>query len=83
MKYKDVEWHIAIRRRPHSSILEDIETPFIIVPNPIMMWAADPFLIEQDGILFIFAELFSYKQWKGSIGYCKYESGRFVRFKCS
>lgn len=81
MQLKQIVWQIAIRNKPKGSILKDKETAFKAVPNPIGMWAADPFIIEKDGKIYIFAELFSLSQWKGKIGYCVFKNGKFSSWK--
>lgn len=81
MRFKQIFWQLALRKKPQGSILTDKNTPFLIVPNPKGMWAADPFIFEKDNRLFIFAELFSLKQWRGKIGYCVYENGFFSKWK--
>ena len=81
MKIKDTIWHVAIRNKPIGSIIEDQSTPFILVPNPRFKWAADPFIVENEGVLYIFAEVFSLMKWKGSIGFCTYKNGRFSKWK--
>lgn len=80
MTLRQAIWHVAIRRAPKGSILTDTDTPFCKVPNPIGCWAADPFLLERDGKLYIFAELFRLLRWKGELGYCVYENGTFSKW---
>ena len=51
---------------------------FQIVPTPSYGWTADPFLVEYEGTIYLFAEIFLYKtERNGKIGYCKYEHGKF------
>lgn len=51
---------------------------FQIVPAPSYGWIADPFLVEYEGTVYLFAEIFLYKtERNGKIGYCKYENGKF------
>lgn len=67
-------WQIAYRKRG--------ATNFIIVPNPPYGWAADPFVIEYQKELYLFAEIFLFKsERKGVIGYCKYQNGKFGEWK--
>ena len=70
-------WFICLRPRTKESLLEDTASPFMVVPNPNGGWAADPFLIEYEGLLYIFAEVYSYKTLRGSIGYCTYDGANF------
>ena len=70
---KSVAWCVAYRKS------EDKE--FCIVKNPIWGWAADPFLIERKGIMFIFAELWDYRKGKGGIGYITIQNGKIGKWK--
>ncbi len=63
-------WQIAYR--------EDMNKDFKLVQNPAWAWAADPFLVEYEDRIYLFAELFLYKSERnGVIGCCKYEDGKF------
>lgn len=62
-------WNVAWRRKKSLSILNDKETQFVVIPNPIRYWAADPFLFEYDGKTYVFAELYDYVRRRGVIGY--------------
>lgn len=51
---------------------------FRLIPNPSFAWVADPFLVEYQGTIYLFAELFLYRSERnGVIGYCKYENEKF------
>ncbi|MBE6101418.1 MAG: hypothetical protein E7200_04860 [Selenomonas ruminantium] len=51
---------------------------FQVVKPPHYGWIADPFLVEYEGTIYLFAEVFLYKtERNGKIGYCKYENGGF------
>lgn len=64
-------WQIAYR--------DNVEKKFKLISNPKWAWAADPFLVEFQGAIFLFAELFLYKSERnGVIGYCKYQDGMFT-----
>ena len=64
-----MHWQIAYR------VSE--EDPFCLIENPPYAWAADPFLVEYEGKIYLFAELFLYcSERNGVIGYCIYENGR-------
>lgn len=73
-------WNIAVRQNETGSILKDRTTPFQIIPNTWRTWAADPFVIENDGIIYIFAELFDYIERKGSIGYTSLRNGKWTKW---
>lgn len=66
-------WQIAYRTK------EDAE--FVLLPNPSYAWAADPFLVEFRGKVYLFAELYLYKSERnGVIGYCEYQDGYFDKW---
>jgi hypothetical protein len=76
MKLINNHWGIAYRTN------ETIE--FKLVDNPKWAWAADPFLIEYKGEIYLFAELFLYKSERnGVIGYCKYNGSGFGEWTVS
>lgn len=63
-------WQIAYRTKENKK--------FVLVPNPSYAWAADPFLVEFRGRVYLFAELYLYKSERnGVIGYCEYQNGCF------
>ena len=65
-----MHWQIAYRISRNE--------PFHMVENPEYAWAADPFLVEYRGRIYLFAELFLYRSERnGVIGYCIYENGRW------
>ena len=60
------------------------EDTYHLIPNPKYAWAADPFLVEYKGRIYLFAELFLYKSERnGVIGYCEYTEGGFSDWKIS
>ena len=66
-------WNVAWRKAPVGSILQDVDQPFQIIKNSYRYWAADPFIFENKGKTYIFAELYDYVRRKGGIGYCLLE----------
>jgi len=69
-KYKFDRWQVAYRMPGMPE--------FKVIPNPEWGWAADPFLVEYEGVLYLFAELFLYaSERNGVIGYCKYNNDGF------
>lgn len=64
-------YKIAYRKKKTGSIIEDTQTPFIALKNSWRYWAADPFVIRNDGRTYVFAELYDYLRRKGCIGYCE------------
>ena len=68
--HESTHWQIAYKNKKMNK--------YELIPNPNWAWAADPFLVEYKGELYIFAELFLYKSERnGVIGYCKYKNGTF------
>lgn len=75
-KNRYMHWQIAYRTSGKES--------FHMVENPEYAWAADPFLVEYRGRIYLFAELFLYQSERnGVIGYCIYENGRFGKWHVS
>lgn len=63
-------WQIAYRTPKDKE--------FQLLPNPDFAWAADPFLVNFKGQIYLFAELYLYKSERnGVIGYCEYQNGTF------
>ncbi|MBR5337928.1 MAG: hypothetical protein IK152_08080 [Lachnospiraceae bacterium] len=63
-------WDITYRNDQHSA--------FKVVSPPSYGWVADPFLVEYNGEIYLFAEIFLYlSERNGVIGYCKYDGNRF------
>lgn len=61
-------WYIAYRRK-HSNIIDDKSSTFTIIENMMNCWAADPFVVEVAGRVYIFAELYDCTRGRGVIGY--------------
>lgn len=76
-------YFVAIRNTNSGSknVLEDLDTPFVVLKNDAKYWTADPFVFEKDGKTYIFAELFDYKLQRGTIGYCEYNGNPKVKWK--
>ena len=52
-------WTVAYRRRNgNATLLEDIVSPFVCIPNTWRYWCADPHIFEENGKTYIFAELY-------------------------
>lgn len=57
---------------------------FKVIDNPPFGWVADPFLVEYQGAIYLFAEIFlCLSERNGVIGYCKYEEGKFGEWTVS
>lgn len=74
-------WNVAWRRCEPGTILKNVETPFTVIKNSLRFWAADPFLFEHDGKIFIFAELYDYIRRRGTLGYCIIEDGKSSKWR--
>lgn len=73
-KFKFDRWQIVYRKAG--------EKQYKLIPNPPYGWCADPFLVEYQGTVYLFAEIFLYKSERnGVIGYCIYENGEFGAWK--
>lgn len=73
-------WNVAWRKGNPGKILDDLETPFNIIENSFRYWAADPFVYERDGCVYIFAELYDYVLRRGVLGYCQLDSPKSAKW---
>lgn len=62
-------WCVAFRQRSNADYLADLTSPFTVIENSTRYWAADPFLFEDGGTVYVFAELYDYVRRRGVIGY--------------
>lgn len=69
-----------MEKKTTGLILDDCESVFSIIENSPRYWAADPFIIEKGGEVFVFAELYDYVLCRGVIGYCKLENSKKIRW---
>jgi len=74
-------WHVAYRKLPCGTVLTDIETPFKVIRNNLCAFAADPFLFEYNGKVYIFAEICSVIRKGGMIGYSCFDGKKFSKWK--
>ncbi len=79
IKSYQVEWKVGIRKREQGIL--SVDSPFFIIQNPWYGWAADPFLFEKDGTVYIFAEVWNYFRQRGSIAFCCYQDGKASPWK--
>lgn len=80
VKIFEDEYAVAVVK--NSSIdLQEPKAYFHVIKNNLFSWAADPFPIEVNGELYIFAELWQYFRFKGCIGYTKLTDTGFTRWK--
>lgn len=75
------QWQVAYRLLPQGSVFSDLKTPFITIPNSLRYTAADPFLIENNGITYLFAEIYDKKDGLGKIGYSVFDGKKFSQWK--
>lgn len=80
-KLSEGGWDIGIRKGTPGMIIEDQKTPFELIPNSWRSWAADPFVVEYQNTVYVFAELFDYLKRRGSIGYTCLENGKWRPWK--
>lgn len=73
MRIRMGHWTIAYRKDGNSG--------WRLMKNPKGGWAADPFLFECDGRIFLFAEIMSYQTGKGYIGFCEWNGKNFGEWK--
>ena len=53
------EWCCAVRfNKNDDSIMTDLSTPFVVLPNSKRYWCADPFLFQKDDYYFVFFEAY-------------------------
>jgi hypothetical protein len=73
MKLYSGSWSVAYRKKGESL--------YNIVKNPSWGYAADPFLVEENGKVYIFAELFDQREGKASLGYCTINNNKCSKWK--
>lgn len=73
-------WNIAYRNKIKGDILDNNDK-FTVIKNNFRYWAADPFVFEHEGEIYIFAELYDYIKRRGILGYSKYKNNKFSRWK--
>ncbi len=73
------EWCCAIRFNKHAgmSLLNDTETKFCVIKNPLRYWTADPFLINHNGKYYLFFEAYDRLKRKGLLGYREITEQKF------
>ena len=66
-------WNVAFRLKKQGSIFEDLDSRFMIIPNSLRYWAADPMVFTYKNNTYVFAELYDYVRCRGILGYTKYD----------
>jgi len=80
-KFYTTLWRVAIRKNNTNGHLPGLSEPFYLIKNPWWGWTADPFIIEEDGRTYIFAEVFSYFTDRGYLGYSEVIQGETQSWK--
>lgn len=77
------EWNIAIRKKNEKFLWEiDGESKtFVVLPNTIRYWAADPFMISVGEKDYLFFEMFDRLKSKGLIGYREINNNKIGKMK--
>ena len=75
------EWQVAYRKKTQGSILTDRSSPFTAIPNTRRFTAADPFLFTENGVTYLFVEIYDKKEGLGKLGYAVYDGERFSPWK--
>ena len=75
-KFYTTLWRVAIRKNNTCGHLPEVSQPFYVIKNPWWGWAADPFIVEDNGRIYLFAEIFSYFTDRGYLGYCEIVQGK-------
>lgn len=66
-------WNVAYKNKKDKR--------FTVIKNNIGSWVADPFIVELNGEVYIFGEMYTYDRYKGSIAYTKLINGKFTKWK--
>lgn len=80
MRLLDREYAVAYKKTLRGDRIEK-EKDFMVIKNNFLSWTADPFPIEVNGELYIFAEIYLYTKAKGTIGYSKLTDSGFTKWK--
>ncbi len=73
------EWIVSIRKREKSLLFQKdgLKHPFRILRNSWRYWAADPFLFEKNGKVYLFFEMFDRLKNKGGIGFREFNNDKW------
>lgn len=77
------EWNVAFRVKSGTALYEDggLERNFTVVGNTWRYWCADPFVVKEGGINYIFMEVFDRLKNKGLLGYVTLKNGKASKIK--
>jgi hypothetical protein len=75
-------WTTAYRlHKDDSTLLDNADSPYTVIPNTWRYWAADPHLFEYKGKTYVFAELYDRVLRQGVIGCCELTEKGASRWK--
>ena len=74
-------WHLAFRSIEKRTLFEGNSDGFIVIPNTIRYWKADPFLFSYKGKEYVFCEMYDRISHKGVIGVAKIRKNRCSKFR--
>ena len=76
------EWTLAYRGRSDTSLYNGNHmNPFKPIRNTIRYWCADPFIVKEGDVHYIFFEMFDRFKGKGVIGYRELRAGHIGKMK--
>lgn len=77
--FRPETWCCAVRFNSNEEkcILNDLSSPFMVIPNSKRYWTADPFIVENDGKYYLFFEAFDKLKKKGLLGYREISENNF------
>ena len=83
MSIKSFEFQVAIRRHHNTFLYQDKKhlQDFILIKNPLLYWLADPFVVEINGLHYLFVEAANRITGKGKLIYTILESKSLNRCK--
>ena len=79
-KFLEDAYTVAVCEKNDNNVFKPGQK-FHIIKNGFTFWTADPFPIEINGELYIFAEIWQYRFMKGCIGYTKQTTEGFTKWK--
>lgn len=82
-KYMNNRYAIAFRKRAGNPLYKEEGSGegFTLIKHTLRYWMADPFLFEDSGENYIFAELFDKRKSKGVLGYAKLRGNKCGKFR--
>lgn len=77
------EWCVAIRKRDNAMLYQDggLDREFFVLKNSLRYWAADPFIVSDQGKDYLFFEMFDRFKSKGLIGYREIVGGKIGKMQ--